>query len=131
MQIEGINRSPFFDNIAPDFGSVKPAMGEYGHEIERYARQYGVDAEMVKAIMQKESGGSPNPITTKETAEFAQLNRETAAELKGRALTAKEVEHQLATIENICRALSEENFGSIYDERACDADDSADDDVKA
>lgn len=125
MQIEDINRSPFFDNIAPDIGSARPSMGEYGPEIERYARQYGVDAEMVKAILQKESGGSPNPITTKETAEFAQLNRETAAELNGRALTAKEMEYQLATIENICRALSEENFGSIYDERACD--DEADD----
>lgn len=125
MQIEGNSRTPVIDNIAPDVGNVKPARVEYGPDIERYARQYGVDPDMVAAIMQKESGGAPNPIVTTEAGDLNRTYRESTPELNGRAATVLDLQ-QRNHVESICRALREECFGSIYDEKSRDADEDDD-----
>jgi soluble lytic murein transglycosylase-like protein len=119
MEIDNVNRSPFFDQTAPDVASVKPVIGEYGNEIARYARQYGLDPEMVKAMMQKESNGAPNPITSREAADLGPLTPQTAAELMGRFIAADELKNDISLqIELVCRYLArlrQTQDGSIHD----------------
>lgn len=119
MQIENLNRSPYFDQAVPDVGAIKPVTGEYGNEITRYARQYGVDPELVKAIMQKESNGAPNPLTLQETADLTQMTPETAAELAGRFVSAEELKNSVSLqIELACRYLARSRKaqdGSVQD----------------
>lgn len=104
MPIDDINRSPFSDNIAPDGGDAASSLAAFDADIERYARRYAVDPELVKAIMRNSSAATPDL-----------------------AATAQDLDLYLTWIENVCRSLREESCGTIYDE--LDEDDGEDEDL--
>lgn len=107
MQIESLSVSSYFDQAVPYVGTVKPVIGEYGPEVARYASQYGVDADMVKVLIQEASGGAPNPITTAATADLLQLKPESTAELEGRALSIESFKRNAELyIELVCEHLA-------------------------
>lgn len=116
MQIENLGRVPYIDHAMPDAAAARPLKGEFGAEIERYARQYGLDPAMVETIMQKESGGGPNPITTMAAADLTRLKPETAAELAGRAFSVRDLQDNAELfIELFCKHLAQgTREGSIH-----------------
>ena len=53
----------------------------YNFLIQRYSAQYGIDADLVKAVIYAESGGDPNAVSPKGAVGLMQLMPATATEL--------------------------------------------------
>jgi hypothetical protein len=70
-----------------------PANGKYDALIEKYAEQYGVDPNVIKAIMAKESQGNPEAVSWAGAVGLMQVKPETASELLGRTVTADELKN--------------------------------------
>lgn len=68
-----------------------PANGKYDPLIEKYAKEYGVDPDVIKAIMAKESQGNPRLVSPAGAAGLMQVKPETASELLGRRVTQEEL----------------------------------------
>ena len=79
------------DPTAPDptIKDVLKQLAKVGHKInvpldpliKKYARKYGVDEKLVRAVMRQESGGSPLAVSPKGAMGIMQLMPETAASL--------------------------------------------------
>jgi len=68
-----------------------PAGGKWDDLIEKYAAKYGVDPNVIKAIMAKESQGDPSLVSWAGAAGLMQVKPETASELLGRPVTMEEL----------------------------------------
>lgn len=68
-----------------------PAGGKWDDLIEKYAEKYGVDPNVIKAIMAKESQGDPSLISWAGAVGLMQVKPGTASEMLGREVTADEL----------------------------------------
>jgi len=67
--------------VAETTTKKKNGVEAYAHLIERYSANHALDPNLVKALIQVESGGDPNALSPKGAAGLMQLMPETAAEL--------------------------------------------------
>lgn len=83
---------------------VGPAGGIYDPDIERYAKEYGLDPNIVKCQIAKESQGNPNAESPVGAVGVGQIKPETASELAGRPVSAEELKRDTRlNIELTCR----------------------------
>lgn len=98
---------------------VGPANGKYDGTIEKYAGQYGLDPNMVKCLIAKESQGNPNAESWAGACGLGQIKPSTASELAGRPVSADELKNNPElNIELTCKylsQLSQQKGGNIED----------------
>ncbi|NRF67833.1 transglycosylase SLT domain-containing protein [Aquincola sp. S2] len=68
-----------------------PAGGQYDDAINSAAAKHGMDPEVIKCVMAKESQGDPNATSSAGAVGLMQVKPETASELLGRPVTAEEL----------------------------------------
>ena len=61
--------------------SILENLRRYGREIERAAREYGLDANLLRAMIAQESGGNPRAVSGKGAKGLMQIMDSTAREL--------------------------------------------------
>jgi len=72
-------------------GMKGPANGKYDASIEKNAAAYGLNPDMVKCLINKESQGNPEAESSAGACGLGQLKPETASGLAGRQVSAEEL----------------------------------------
>lgn len=88
---ESVNAGQYSKSSNGD--SEGPANGKYDPIIEKYAKQYGVDPAVIKAIIAQESQGDSHAVSPAGAVGLMQVKPETASELLGRHVTAEELKN--------------------------------------
>lgn len=70
-----------------------PANGKYDAMINEAAEKYGVDPNVLKCLMAKESQGNPYAVSSAGAVGLMQIKPETASEMAGRPVSAEELKN--------------------------------------
>lgn len=96
-----------------------PAGGKYDQSIEQSAKKYGLDPNMVKCLIAKESQGNPNAESSAGACGLGQIKPSTASELAGRPVSGDELKNNpQLNIDLTCKylqQLSQQKGGKIED----------------
>ena len=81
IEAQRMRGQPTSNSQGQNFSNPQVANHKYGSQIQKYATQYGVDPELIVAMMSQESGANPNAKSKKGAQGLMQLMPATARSL--------------------------------------------------
>ena len=81
IEAQRMRGQPTSNSQGQNFSNPQVANHKYGSQIQKYATQYGVDPELIVAMMNQESGANPNAKSKKGAQGLMQLMPATARSL--------------------------------------------------